>query len=120
MAQFVLNTGVLDTDVLGPIVFATFISNLDDLDAIAYGAINNPTTATATLGGLAATATQSSGGASGGINFIQPNKYIPEPPRKIVKIYAQSLSKLGRLKASGKTQIDFSILDEDDEVLLLL
>jgi hypothetical protein len=119
-AQFVLNTGVLDTDVLGPIVFATFISQLDDLDAIAYGTVGNPTSATATLGGLVASATSLTGGSTSGLSFIQPNKFIPEPARKIVKVYATSSSKLGQLQASGVTRIDFSILNEDDEVLLLL
>lgn len=120
MAQFVLNTGVLDTDVLGPIVFATAVTNLDDLDAIAYGTVGNPTSATASLGGLVATATSLTGGSTSGLNFIQPNKYIPEAPRKILKIYATSSSTLGQLQASGITRIDFSILEEDTEVLMLL
>ena len=76
MAQFLLNTGVLDTDVLGPIVFATAVTNLDDLDAIAYGTVGNPTSAIASLGGLVASATSLTGGSTSGLNFIQPNKYI--------------------------------------------
>lgn len=120
MAQFVLNTGVLDTDVLGPIVFATAATNLGGLGASAIGTVGNPTSATANLGGLVATATSLTGGSTSGLNFIQPNKYIPEPQRKIVKIYATSSSTLGQLQASGITRIDFSILEEDAEVLMLL
>ena len=55
MAQFVLDSSELDVDVLGPITFATATANLGSSTASATAEITNVVSATASLGGLAAT-----------------------------------------------------------------
>jgi hypothetical protein len=54
MAQFVLDSSELDVDVLGPITFATATANLGSSTASATAEITNVVSATASLGGLAA------------------------------------------------------------------
>ena len=126
MAQFILDTSELDTDVLGPITFATATANLGSSTASATAQITNVVSATAPLGGLSASATVPSGeviqSQVGQPNYIQPNfPEIIEPVKITVSIKtATAKTKLGKLSSKSISQIDFSILDDDAEVLLLV
>jgi hypothetical protein len=126
MAQFVLDSSELDVDVLGPITFATATANLGSISANANADITNVVSATAALGGLTATASVPSveviQGQVGQPNYIQPNfPEIIEPVKITVSIkVAKANTKLGKLSSKSKSQIDFSILDDDAEVLLLV
>jgi hypothetical protein len=126
MAQFVLDSSELDVDVLGPITFATATANLGSSTASATAEITNIVSATAPLGGLSASATVPSDeiilSPVGQPNYIQPNfPEIIEPVKITVSIKtATAKTKLGKLSAKSISQIDFSILDDDAEVLLLV
>jgi len=126
MAQFVLDSSELDVDVLGPITFATAMANLGSSTANATAQITNVVSATATLGGLAASVVISSGeviqSQAGLPNYIQPNfPEIIEPVKITVSIKtATAKTKLGTLSSKSTSRIDFSILDDDAEVLLLV
>lgn len=126
MAQFILDTSELDVDVLGPITFATATANLGSSTASATAQITNVVSATAPLGGLSASATVPSGeviqSQVGQPNYIQPNfPEIIEPVKITVSIKtATAKTKLGKLSSKSISQIDFSILDDDAEVLLLV
>jgi hypothetical protein len=126
MAQFILDTSELDFDVLGPITFATATANLGSSTASATAQITNVVSAIAPLGGLTASASVPSGeviqSQVGQPNYIQPNfPEIIEPVKITVSIkVAKANTKLGRLSSQSISQIDFSILDDDAEVLLLV
>ena len=126
MAQFVLDSSQLDVDVLGPITFATATANLGSSTASATAQITNVVSATAPLGGLSASATVPSGeviqSQVGQPNYIQPNfPEIIEPVKITVSIKtATAKTKLGKLSSKSISQIDFSIIDDDAEVLLLV
>lgn len=126
MAQFILDTSELDVDVLGPITFATATANLGSSTASATAEITNVVSATANLGGLSANAivasNEISSGSVGKPNYIQPNfPEIIEPVKITVSIKtATAKTKLGKLSSKSISQIDFSILDDDAEVLLLV
>ena len=189
-AQFLLDTGVLDSDLLGPIIiveassnlgsisssgtasvshfvsansslgtlsanaqsaeiitaegqatlggiasnanstitkFATALSTLGSLNASAVAASTITATAEANLGGLEANAntrpqTPSVASTGGGkVSFVQP--YFPpkiEPTVEISTIIANATASLGLIKVSAMSEITFSILDDDAEVLLLI
>ena len=61
-------------------------------------------------------------GQSGQPNYIQPNfPEIIEPVKIIVSIkIGKAKAKLGKISSQSISQIDFSILDDDAEVLLLV
>lgn len=126
MAEFVLNSSQLDVDVLGPITFATAEANLGSSTASATAEIINVVSATATLGGLSANAVVPTitniASPVGQPNYIQPNfPTIVEPVKITVSIKtATAKTKLGKLSSKSNSQIDFSILDDDAEVLLLV
>lgn len=126
MAQFILDTSELDFDVLGPITFATAAANLGSSTASATAQITNVVSASAPLGGLSASATVPTGeiiqSQVGQPNYIQPNfPKIIEPVIITVSIKtATAKTKLGALSSKSISQIDFSILDDDAEVLLLV
>lgn len=126
MAQFVLDSSELDVDVLGPITFATATANLGSSTASATAEITNVVSATASLGGLAASTTVPSNevivNEVGQPNYIQPNfPTIIEPVKVTVSIKtATAKTKLGTLSSKSTSRIDFSILDDDAEVLLLV
>ena len=126
MAQFVLDSSELDVDVLGPITFATATANLGSSTASATAEITNVVSATASLGGLSASVVIPSDevipGSSGQPNYIQPNfPEIIEPVKITVSIKtATAKTKLGTLSSKSTSRIDFSILDDDAEVLLLV
>ena len=126
MAQFVLDTSELDVDVLGPITFATANATLGSLSATATARIDNIVSATATLGGLSAQAIISQTetavvGSFGMPNFVQPNFVAPTPEPKIANvIVAGASASLGVVRIQAVSQIDFSVLNDDAEVLLLI
>lgn len=126
MAQFVLDSSQLDVDVLGPITFATATANLGSSTANATAEITNVVSATANLGGLSANAVIPSDevilSPVGQPNYIQPNfPEIIEPVKITVSIKtATAKTKLGTLSSKSTSRIDFSILDDDAEVLLLV
>ena len=126
MAQFVLDSSELDVDVLGPITFATATANLGSSTASATAQITNVVSASAPLGGLSASATVPSGeviqSQVGQPNYIQPNfPEIIEPVKITVSIKtATAKTKLGTISSKSTSRIDFSILDDDAEVLLLV
>lgn len=126
MAQFVLDTSQLDVDVLGPITFATANATLGSLSANATARIDNIVSATATLGGLSAQATIPQPetaviGSFGMPSFVQPNFVTPTPEPKIPNvILAGGSSSLGVVRVQAISQIDFSVLNDDAEVLLLI
>jgi hypothetical protein len=126
MAQFVLDTSELDVDVLGPITFATANATLGSISASATARIDNIVSASAPLGGLLAQATipqaETSGVASFGMpSFVQPNFVLPTPESKIPSvILADASASLGVVRINAVSQIDFSVLNDDAEVLLLI
>ena len=126
MAQFVLDTSQLDVDVLGPITFATANATLGSLSATATARIDNIVSATATLGGLSAQANipqaETAVVASFGMpSFVQPNFTVPTPEPKISNvILAGASASLGVVRIQAISQIDFSVLNDDAEVLLLI
>ena len=126
MAQFILDTSELDTDVLGPIVFATASSDLLNLNATATSTVTDVVGALAELGSLVATAnvpTSAAGlsGNGGKFNFVQPNFVrVVEPETKINIVSNKAISSLLGIKSTAISQIDFSIMEDDAEVLLLI
>jgi hypothetical protein len=126
MAQFVLDTSQLDVDVLGPITFATANATLGSLSATATARIDNIVSASAPLGGLLAQATipqpeSAVVGSFGMPNFVQPNFVLPRPEPKIPSvILAGASASLGVVRINAVSQIDFSVLNDDAEVLLLI
>ena len=94
-AQFLLDEGVLDTDLLGPVIIVS-----------------------------ANTAPDTPGGDEGGTThgFVQP--YFPPviPPQeiKISTIYAGAVAGLGAVNAQAMSEISFFIMEDDAEVLLLI
>lgn len=126
MAQFVLDTSQLDVDVLGPITFATANATFGSLSATATARIDNIVSASAPLGGLIAQASipqpeTAVVGSFGMPNFVQPNFVLPTPEAKIPSvILAGASASLGVVRINAVSQIDFSVLNDDAEVLLLI
>ena len=146
-SQFLLDTGVLDTDLLGPVVIveatatlgglapsatslvtveATANATLGTISATARAAETISASAVATLGALEATANTQpvtpTEAVSGGSNFVQPY-FPPKPEKQVVEvstIIAGAQSALGSVNAEAMAQITFSILEDDAEVLLLI
>jgi len=123
MAQFVLDTSQLGVDVLGPIVYATASADLQGLTATATAEVTNVVTATANLGGLLASATvpqEQTASSSTGYSFVQPNFPVVEPEIIIKTVLATAKTKMAGVKASAESRIDFSIIEDDAEILLLI
>lgn len=126
MAQFVLNTSQLDVDVLGPITFATANASLGSITATATAEIDNIVAANAPLGALVAQATipqpgVQTAGSLGVPNYVQPNIITPEIQIKPAKkINAKAKTRLGAMKIQAISRIDFSVLDDDAELLLVI
>jgi hypothetical protein len=147
-SQFLLDSGVLDTDLLGPVVIVEASSSLGGISPIASATVTHLVTANSSLGSLTASAraadnitaaaeanlgsldatantrpeTPSVASTGGGTPaFVQP--YFPpkvEPTIEISTIIANANASLGLVKASAMSEISFSILDDDAEVLLLI
>lgn len=85
--------------------------------------------ATANLGGLTASVGREeipAGSFGGGLAFIQPNlepNLEPNFVQKTVQVPSHitgfASARLGRVRASALSQIDFSIIEDDAEILLL-
>jgi hypothetical protein len=126
MAQFVLDTSQLDFDVLGPITFATASASLGSLTGTATAEIDNIVAANAPLGALIAQATipqptVQTAGSLGVPNYIQPNIITPEIQiKQPKKIKGQAKTRLGAMKMQATSRIDFSVLNDDAELLLVI
>ena len=111
-------------------VIATGASALGGLTATFRAADTIQATAQANLGGLDAqivTVSQTEGGSFGpGVAYIQPNFVLPQVEPSILEPilpkvhfgFADAL--LGRAYASAISQIDFSIVEDDAEILAML
>ena len=126
-AQFLLDEGVLDTDLLGPVIIVSANADLGGISSSGSSLVTHFVTMGAELGGLSAnanTAPDTPGGDEGGTThgFVQP--YFPPviPPQeiKISTIYAGAVAGLGAVNASAVSEISFSIMEDDAEVLLLI
>ena len=126
-AQFLLDEGVLDTDLLGPVIIVSATADLGGISSSGSSLVTHLVTMGAELGGLSAnanTAPDTPGGDEGGTThgFVQP--YFPPviPPQeiKISTIYAGAVAGLGAVNASAISEISFSIMEDDAEVLLLI
>lgn len=126
MAQFVLDTSQLDVDVLGPITFATASASLGSIAATAAVAIDNVVAANAPLGALLAQANipqdiVQTAGSLGVPNYVQPNIITLETQiKQAKKIKAQAKTRLGAMKIQARSRIDFSVLEDDAELLLVI
>jgi hypothetical protein len=126
-AQFLLDEGVLDTDLLGPIIIVSASADLGGISSSGSSLVTHLVTMAAELGGLSANANtqpDTPGGDEGGIShgFVQPSfpQVIPPQEIKISKIYAGAVAGLGAVSASAMSEISFSIMEDDAEVLLLI
>lgn len=124
MAQFVLNTSQLGVDVLGPIVYATASADLQGLSATATAEVTNVVGATANLGGLLASAIvpqEQTASSSTGYSYVQPN-FLPVQQIEITikTVVATAKTKMAGIKASAESRIDFSIIEDDAEISLLI
>jgi hypothetical protein len=126
-AQFLLDEGVLDTDLLGPIIIVSASADLGGISSSGSSLITHLVTMQAELGGLSANANtqpDTPGGDEGGIShgFVQPSfpQVIPPQEIKISKIYAGAVAGLGAVNAIAMSEISFSIMEDDAEVLLLI
>ena len=126
-AQFLLDEGILDTDLLGPVIIFSANADLGGISSSGSSLVTHLVTMGAELGGLSAnanTAPDTPGGDEGGTThgFVQP--YFPPviPPQeiKISTIYAGAVAGLGAVNASAISEISFSIMEDDAEVLLLI
>ena len=126
-AQFLLDEGVLDTDLLGPVIIVSANADLGGISSSGSSLVTHLVTMGAEFGGLSAnanTAPDTPGGDEGGTThgFVQP--YFPPviPPQeiKISTIYAGAVAGLGAVNASAISEISFSIMEDDAEVLLLI
>lgn len=126
-AQFVLDEGVLDTDLLGPIIIVSASADLGGISSSGSSLVTHLVTMGAELGGLSANANtqpDTPGGDEGGTThgFVQPSfpQVIPPQEIKISTIYAGAVAGLGAVSASAMSEISFSIMEDDAEVLLLI
>jgi hypothetical protein len=148
-SQFVLDSGVLDTDLLGPVVIATASADLGSLGSSSSSLVTHNATATGALGALTAnaraadfieaTASASLGGLEANANtrpdsptvtastvgspsYVQPNFAQPtqEQEVEISTVIAGAIASLGSVSARAMAEISFSILEDDAEVLLLI
>ena len=126
-AQFLLDEGVLDTDLLGPIIIVSASADLGGISSSGSSLVTHLVTMQAELGGLSANANtqpDTPGGDEGGIShgFVQPSfpQVIPPQEIKISTIYAGAVAGLGAVNAIAISEISFSIMEDDAEVLLLI
>ena len=126
-AQFILDTSILDTDLLGPIIIVSAEADLGGISSSGSSLVTHLSTMGAELGGISANANtqpDTPGGDEGGTShgFVQP--YFPPiiPPQEIEisTIYAGAVAGLGAVSASAMSEISFSIIEDDAEVLLLI
>lgn len=126
-AQFLLDEGVLDTDLLGPIIIVSANADLGGISSSGSSLVTHLVTMGAELGGLSANANtqpDTPGGDEGGTThgFVQPSfpQVIPPQEIKISTIYVGAVAGLGAVNANAMSEISFSIMEDDAEVLLLI
>lgn len=126
-AQFLLDEGVLDTDLLGPIIIVSANADLGGISSSGSSLVTHLVTMQAELGSLLANANtqpETPGGDEGATShgFIQPYfpPIIPQEEVQISTVLAQAVARLGAVNANAMSQIAFSILEDDAEVLLLI
>ena len=148
-SQFVLDSGLLNTDLLGPVVIVTASADLGSLGSSSTSLVTHNATATGALGSLTATARaadtiQATANAPlgslsasantqpvtptvaastiGSPNYVQPNFAQPtqEQEVEISTVIAGAIASLGSVSARAMAEISFSILEDDAEVLLLI
>ena len=126
-AQFLLDEGVLDTGLLGPIIIVSASGELGGISSSGSSLVTHFVTMGAELGGLSANANtqpDTLGGDEGGTShgFVQPSfpQVIPPQEIKISTIYAGAVAGLGAVNANAMSEISFSIMEDDAEVLLLI
>jgi hypothetical protein len=126
-AQFILDTSILDTDLLGPIIIVSAEADLGGISSSGSSLVTHLVTMSAELGGISANANtqpDTPGGDEGGTShgFVQP--YFRLSFRaleiEISTIYAGAVAGLGAVSASAMSEISFSIIEDDAEVLLLI
>ena len=98
---------------------------MQSLTATATAEVTNVVTATANLGGLAATVVipqEQTASSSTGYSFVQPNFPAVEPQIEITikTVVAKAKAQMAGIKASAESRIDFSIIEDDAEILLLI
>ena len=118
-----------------------------NLTATATATIINPDSATAIFGGLSASGSSittinasadailggltasanvlpppvpSTDALTGSVQFIQPNKFVPQESSKSANIVTASGLSFNVFNAASESMIEFSILEEDNELLLLI
>lgn len=148
-SQFILDSGLLNTDLLGPVVVVTASADLGSLGSSSTSVVTHKVTATGALGSLTATARAAdtiqaianaplgslnanadtipvtptvAASTIGSPNYVQPNFVQPTPPQeiKVSIIIAGASASLGLLGSQAMAEISFSILEDDAEVLLLI
>jgi len=124
-AQFLLDFGILDTDLLGPVIIVSADSDLGGISSSGTSLVTHLVTMESNLGGLSANANtqpESKSVPESSYGFVQPNFPIPIPPQEvpISTILAQAVASLGAVTASAMSEIAFSIVEDDSEVLLLI
>ena len=128
-AQFLLDSGILDTDLLGPIIIVSADADLGGISSNGSSLVTHLVTMNADLGGLQANADTEpispdvpveSVGATHG--FVQPffPPIIPTQEKQISTVVAGAIAGLGAVSASAMSKISFSIMEDDAEVLLLI
>jgi hypothetical protein len=149
MPGLILGTGQLDVDLLGPVasgsaplggITASAVAEVENLvsasaplgglTVTAAAVVTTFATASSSFGALVAEANTiptpptPEGGTSAGAgmpNFVQPNFPTTQEVEKVVATAtAVAMAKIPALKANALARIDFSILADDEEVLLLI
>jgi hypothetical protein len=149
-AQFLLDSGILDTDLLGPIIivsadadlggissdgaslvthFASGEANLGEISSNGNSLVTHLVTMDSELGGLQANADTEPftpilqiASSSTKHGFVQPffPPVIPPQEEQISTVVAGAIAGLGAVTASAMSKISFSIVEDDSEVLLLI
>lgn len=149
MPGLILGTGQLDVDLLGPVASGSALlggvnasataevenlvvasAPLGGLTVTAASVVTTFATASSSFGSLVAEANttptpptpEGGNGSNVGMpNFVQPSfPTVQEVEKVIATATAVAMAKIPALKANALARIDFSILADDDEVLLLI
>lgn len=126
-AQFILDEGVLDTDLLGPIIIVSADGDLGGLSSDGSSLVTHLVTMGADLGGLQANADTEPVSpivASEASSYGFPQPYFPplvtKQEEEIATVIAGAVAGLGAVTAKAMAKISFSIMEDDAEVLLLI
>jgi hypothetical protein len=114
--------------------FLRFQLDLSPLDSTSYGldgdfafteegvaTASSSLTATANANVLPPSPTQSTDSLTGSVQFIQPNVFVPQKEvQKPVNVVTANALSFNVFNANATSVIEFSILEEDNELLLLM